>query len=107
MTKQEIIEHIASQGLVESLIKKLVREYSSSLNDLSQEIYLSLLEKDENYIVKLYNNNELNNFIAGMIKNNFYSKTSPFYKNYKKFNLLTRPLTTQESEEKYGTTEDY
>lgn len=96
MSKQEIIEQIASQGLVESLIKKLVRECHSSLSDLSQEIYLSLLEKDDDYIIKLYNNHELNNFITGMIKNNFYSRTSPFFKNYKKFNTITKPLTNEE-----------
>lgn len=101
MTKQDIITELAEQGVIESLIKRLVRECHSSLSDLSQEIYLSLLEKDEDYIVKLYNNHELNNFITGMVRNNYYSKTSPYYKNYKKFMNMTRPLSN-ETENYYG-----
>lgn len=104
MTKHEIISELAEQGVVETLIKRLVRECHSSLSDLSQEIYLSLLEKEDDYIIKLYNNHELNNFISGMVRNNFFSKTSPFFKNYRRFNSITKPLTNET--EKYGSEDE-
>ena len=54
-------------------------------DDLEQEIYMILLEYNKNKIIELYNNNQLKYFIVGIIQRQYNSKTSPFYKKYKKY----------------------
>ena len=75
--------------MVETAITNIAKTNSDALNDLSQEIYLDLLEKDEQKIVKLYEANQIRFFIVRMILNNLFSKNSPFYQTFKKNTNLT------------------
>lgn len=85
MTKNEIIGKIAKKRMVEDIVHNISKKDDDQLNDLSQEIYISLMEKDEEKIVKLYEDNQLRFFITRMVINNIHSKNSPFYCKYKKF----------------------
>ena len=78
-----MIEKIVNEGIVESIVKNLgvPKRYS---DDLVQEIYIILLEYDREKIEQMYNNNQLNFFLTRIIKNQWLSSTSPFYKLYKK-----------------------
>lgn len=89
MTKNEIIEIIAKERMVETAIANIAKTNSDVLNDLSQNIYLDLLEKDEQKIVKLYEANQIRFFVVRMILNNLFSKNSPFYQTFKKNANLT------------------
>ena len=84
MTKNEIISIIAKERMVETAIANIAKTNSDVLKDLSQEIYLDLLEKDEQKIVKLYESNQIRFFVVRMILNNLFSKNSPFYQTFKK-----------------------
>ena len=84
MTKNEVVEIIAKEKMVETAIANIAKTNSDVLNDLSQEIYLDLLEKDEQKIVKLYETNQIRFFVVRMILNNLFSKNSPFYQTFKK-----------------------
>ena len=75
--------------MVETAITNIAKTNSDVLNDLSQEIYLDLLEKDEQKIVKLYETNQIRFFVVRMILNNLFSKNSPFYQTFKKNANLT------------------
>lgn len=91
MTKKQIINQLAKRKTIENILNKFVK-YQSYKDDLSQDLYISLLEKPDDQIIKLYESEQLNYFIVGMIRHNIISKTSPFYKQYKKFQDLTDSL---------------
>lgn len=81
-TKNEIVELIAKQRVIENIILNIVGEANANHQDLAQDLYISLLEKSEEKIVELYNNNELRWFITRMVVNNIKSVNSRFYYNY-------------------------
>ena len=89
MTKSEVVNIIAKERLVEEIVSNIAKTNSDILNDLSQNIYIDLLLKDEEKIVNLYETNQLRFFIIKMAKNNLFSKNSPFYKTFKKNANLT------------------
>ena len=85
MTKYEVVDIIAKEHLVERIVNKLL---SSSKNpfdcpeDLIQEIYLLLLQKDDNLIVDLYERGELAYYLLRVVRNQLLSKNSSYYYTY-------------------------
>lgn len=57
------------------------------MDDLIQEIYLILLNYKDETIISAYKKKELKFLIIRIIKNQFYSGTSDFYRKYKKMNF--------------------
>lgn len=85
MTKNEVVNIIAKERLVETAIANIAKTNSDdTLKDLSQNIYIDLLLKDEEKIVNLYETNQLRFFIVRMITNNLFSKNSPYYQVFRK-----------------------
>ena len=88
MTKSDVLDIIARDHLVDRIVNKLL---SSSKNpfdcpeDLVQEIYLLLLQKDEDLIVNLYNKGELGFYILKIARNQLLSANSPYFYKYIKF----------------------
>lgn len=99
MTKNEIINIIAKKRLVEDIVRNIAKKEDDQLNDLVQDIYVSLMEKDEEKIVKLYEDNQLRFFVTRMVINNIRSKNSPFWCNYKKFTNNMNELGEYEDEQ--------
>ena len=91
MTKNEVVEKLAKERLVETIVSNIAKfaNCDDALKDLSQNIYIDLLQKDDEKIVNLYESNQLRFFIVKMAKNNLFSKNSPFYKTLKKNANLT------------------
>ena len=91
MTKNEIIETRAREKVVEQIVSNITKsaDYDDTLKDLSQNIYVDLLSKDEEKIVNLYETNQLRFFIVRMITNNLFSKNSPYYQVFRKNANLT------------------
>lgn len=104
MDKYTIIEELAKNKVVENIAKKICKSHPNFFDDMVADTYLSLLEKDEDFILFLYNKREFEYYIGGIIHNSFYSKTSPTYKNYRRFNSITKPLTNET--EKYGSEDE-
>ena len=84
-----MVNIIAKERMVEQICSNIAKTNSDILNDLSQNIYIDLLMKDDEKIVNLYETNQLRFFIVKMAKNNLFSKNSPFYKTFKKNANLT------------------
>lgn len=84
MTKNDLIRIIAKERLVETAIANIAKTNSDTLKDLSQEIYLDLLSKDEEKIINLYETNQIRFFVVRMIMNNLFSKNSPYYQVFRK-----------------------
>ena len=86
MTKNEVVSIIAKEKVVEQIVSNIAKsaDCDDTLKDLSQEIYLDLLSKDEEKIVNLYETNQIRFFVVRMVTNNLFSKNSPFYQTFKK-----------------------
>ena len=95
MTKYEVVDIIAREHLVEKIIYKLL---SSSKNpfdcpeDLIQDIYLLLLQKDDDLIVNLYNKDEIGFYLLKIARNQLLSANSPYYTKYIKFRAQSDEL---------------
>ena len=88
MNKWEIVDELSKNNTVEKIVFKLL---SSSKNrfdapdDLIQDIYLLLLEKDDNLIISLYEKNQLGFYLLKIARNQLLSQNSPYYTQYIKF----------------------
>lgn len=96
MTKYDVVDIIAREHLVERIVNKLL---SSSKNpfdcpeDLIQEIYLLLLQKDDDLIVNLYDNGELAYYLLKIARNQLLSANSPYYQKYIRFQSHNDDIT--------------
>ena len=96
MTKYEVVDIIAKEHLVDRIVNKLL---SSSKNpfdcseDLIQEIYLLLLQKDDDLIVNLYNKEEIGFYLLKIARNQLLSVNSKYYYTYIKFRAKSDDLT--------------
>ena len=88
MTKYEVVDIISRDHLVEKIVYKLLPCSKNPFDcpqDLIQDIYLILLNSDEDLIVALYNKGELGFYILRISRNQLLSKNSPYYTKYIKF----------------------
>lgn len=86
VTRNEIVEYLAKERRVEAMVENICHhELTADLRDLCQMVYLILLEYDEAKIQDLWENGEINFFIARIIINQYRSSNSPFYSLYRKF----------------------
>ena len=96
MTKYEVIDIIAREHLVERIVNKLL---SSSKNpfdcpeDLIQDIYVLLLEKDDDLIVNLYKKEEIAFYLLKVARNQLLSVNSKYYYTYIKLGAQSDELT--------------
>lgn len=81
------LEHIGKMRLVEEISRNM-RVETDYIEDLCQEVYFILLTgyTDEK-LQEVVDNNQINYIITKILKNLWFSKTSPFYRQYKKYNL--------------------
>ena len=88
MTKYEIIDELSKDSTVEKIIYKLLPASKNRFDcpdDLVQDIYVLLLEKDDNLIIGLYNKGELGYYLLKIAKNQLLSDHSPYFYTYIKF----------------------
>jgi len=82
MTKQAIIGELYQDRKFNEALDKLCKN-DEHREDLKHEIILILLEKDENQIVKMYQSNFLLFYTIGIIRNQYHSNTSDFWKKFR------------------------
>lgn len=88
MIKNEIITAYYAKGLIFGECSKLCKD-AYLCQDLAQEVTLIMMGKDESFIQGLNERGEMLFYIYKVAKNQYYSKTSPFYNKYKKFGKIT------------------
>ena len=75
--------------MVETMVTNIAHKpMSADLHDLSQMVYLILLEYDEKKLQDLWENNQMHFFIARIIINQYNSVNSPFHTIFRKFRLM-------------------
>ena len=90
--KQSIIGQLAKDKTVEGIIQNIAKENDEDYKDLAQDIYMELLEKDEETIEGLYEKKQLNFYLTRMVINNIQSKTSRFFYKYRKNKINQVPI---------------
>lgn len=81
---EELMNDIVKTKWIYKLARKYIRNDNQLADDLAQEILLFLLEKKSKLLLELYSRNEHKKYITTVLKNNYLSSTSPFYKKYRK-----------------------
>jgi DNA-directed RNA polymerase specialized sigma24 family protein len=83
---KKIIEKIATEKIVENIIANVSKDVTDEdLADLAQDVYLTLMEKDEELLYGIYERGQINYYLTRIILNNINSKTSPFYYRYRRY----------------------
>ena len=98
----KIVERIAKERIVESIIGNVVRDKNDDdYKDLINDIYLELLEKSQDNLESIYNRGQINYFITRIVLNNINSVTSRYYYKYGKWkkNKTAIDETTDKGEE--------
>lgn len=79
-----MLNKIANEKNVEDICKN-IGVSPKYFDDFVQEMYLILLEYDQNKLQEIYDKGQLNFFLTRIIKNQWCSKTSTFYTKYRKY----------------------
>lgn len=88
--KETIIENLAKDRRVEALVENIAHHsLTADLKDLCQMVYLILLEYDESKLQDLWENDQINFFIARIILNQYRSSNSPFHAIFRKYQERT------------------
>jgi RNA polymerase sigma factor (sigma-70 family) len=85
-SKAEIIDEAANNKELKAITRKIAGD-ANLADDLFQELMLILLEYNEFKLAEIYAKNYFKWFLVKTLTNQFNSKTSKFYYNYKKNNL--------------------
>lgn len=92
-----IITDLYENRTVRDIIRNM-QVAEQDADDLEQEIYTILLEYDSDKIIEMYSKKQLKFFLVGVIQRQYFSKTSPFYKKYKKYYTLVDENVVNKSE---------
>ena len=91
----QIIDQLARERRVETMLANIAKKpVSGTLEDLCQMVYLILLEYDDAKIEDLWENGQMNFFIARILINQYKSTNSPFYKLFRKYESKCQDIET-------------
>ena len=91
----EIVRQIAEAKGVERICENIAHHaMDADLKDLSQMVYLTLLEYDPDYLNEAWEQGRTDYIITRIVLNNYRSRTSPYYREIRR----VRERTTQVGE---------
>ena len=94
----EPLEYIVEHNIVGGIANNMKVD-SDYIDDLCQEVYLILLTGyTTEKLQEAIDNNQIKFIIASILKNQWFSKTSPFYRQYKKYRLKSSPIENYKEE---------
>lgn len=83
MSNVEIVEKAIEQGLIDNALR-VYGVHTSYCDDLRQEIALTLLCMDNDRLNDIAEDGKLPAFIGRIVRNQWCSKTSDFYRKYRR-----------------------
>lgn len=93
MTNNEIVDSLARTCLVERIINRIVGgKFIENYQDLSQYIYIKLLEMNNERLSLMYEQGKIRYYISGMVTRQIFSRNSNFYKEYGRYEQSKSPL---------------
>lgn len=82
MCRNEIVKYVFESPELDKMVKSICN-IKSFRDDLKQEFLLILLEEKEDRLKKIYNEGKIWNWSYIILRNQWSSSTSPFYKKYR------------------------
>lgn len=83
----KILDELERENIIRDMCLNM-RVSPNDIDDLIQEVYVILLDYKADRIIEMYEKKQLKYFIVGILKRQYHSNTSPFYKKYKKYYTL-------------------
>lgn len=97
MTNQEIVDIYLKSGLIRKCVDyQFMKQDKTYKEDFFQDLIIDLLTFDNQKLNDAHSNNHFNALITKIIKNNVFSKTSWYYRRYRKWDALTDEITKKE-----------
>lgn len=95
-TPAEIAAALAKEKRIEAMVQNIAHApaLTQDLRDLCQMVYLLLLTYDPDKIVDLWEHNQINFFLARVIRTNLFSTRSPYAAQITRFKKRSNPLQT-------------
>lgn len=91
-TENKGLKYIAENKIVETIARNM-RVEKEYYDDLVQEVYLILMTGyTEEKLQEAIDKNQINYIVTKILKNQWFSSTSPFYRNYKKYKINSTPI---------------
>lgn len=85
-TKKDRLVWLATNRIAEKLIALSITCSQADLDDMAQEIYFELMNRDQSKIIAM-NLTQTRNYIIRMIKRNYLSDHTDFFRKYRKYDL--------------------
>lgn len=89
MTRKQLTTYIDKYLIEPKLIEKIVYRFAATyhlpkddLEDLIQDLYIVILEKDPDFLYGLIDREEIAFYIIRIVRNQLLSSTSPYYRTY-------------------------
>lgn len=98
MTREDILNYLLSQKLIEKLASRFSSQIGQNKQDYIQDMYLTLCEIDEKKLMHLFEKGELIYYIISICRNQAVYKKSKFNQTYNS-PMLQIELTDNESQE--------
>lgn len=85
--RRDIVAALARERTVEAICSRIAGAdpLPPELQDLCQNVYVTLLTYDEDKIIDLAQTDAIRFFIARILINQYRSKSSPFYKTFRQY----------------------
>jgi hypothetical protein len=83
MSRNDIIVWLNNHKILNESIKKICSN-QDHIDDLRSELFLTLCEKSDDFIIELYEEKGLVWWCLRFLKNQYHSKSSPFHKMYRR-----------------------
>lgn len=99
LTNNEIVTIYLENGLIDRCVDcQWAKKKNGKRNkdDFYQDLILTLLEYDNGKMNDAHDNNHFNALITRIITNNIFSKTSPYYTKYEKWDDREVEITDKE-----------
>lgn len=97
MGVREIVEELGRRKVVEYMVQNIAkRSLTPELKDLCQMVYEVILSYDEDKIIDLWEHRQIGFFIARIIMNQYRSRTSPFFRLYRKYSCRAQHLNVED-----------
>lgn len=98
ISRDEIIKYLEKSKLIETCVQYRLNRCKDKemLKEMVQETWVWALTYDLDKMVDAYLNGHLSALITRFICNQYFSRTSAFYRQFKKFDLFTDEISDKE-----------
>ena len=97
-TAAEIVEALARERRVETLVKNVCKTSGPDMGDLAQIVYLALLQTPAPLLNDLVENGQMDFYAVRIIKNQYYGRKSRFHLDTRAFRDRTVELKPNDYE---------